>query len=62
MQKRFFPAGKDNKKRAFQDYRWNRFKKTDPRDIYGALFGVHGPVRLKSVGWSAVSTHPAAGI
>ena len=34
MQKRFFPEGKDNKKRSFQDYRWNRFKNTDPRDMY----------------------------
>jgi type I restriction-modification system DNA methylase subunit len=28
MQKRFFPEGKDSKKRSFQDYRWNRFKNT----------------------------------
>ena len=34
MQKRFFPEGKDNKKRPFQDYRWSRFKNTDPRDMY----------------------------
>jgi type I restriction enzyme M protein len=34
MQKRFSPAGKDNKKRSFQDYRWNCFKNTDPRDMY----------------------------
>ena len=34
MQKRFFPEGKDIKKRSFQDYRWNRFKNTDPRDMY----------------------------
>ncbi len=34
MQKRFFPDGKDNKKRSFQDYRWNRFKNFDPRDMY----------------------------
>src|SRR6185312_3075950 len=29
MQKRFFPEGKDSKKRSFHDYRWNRFKNTD---------------------------------
>src|ERR1039457_5319416 len=34
MQKRFFPDGKDSKKRSFQDYRWNRFKNFDPRDMY----------------------------
>jgi len=34
MQKRFFPEGKDSKKRSFQDYRWNRFKNNDPRDMY----------------------------
>ena len=34
MRKRFFPEGKDSKKRSFQDYRWNGFKNTDPRDMY----------------------------
>jgi type I restriction enzyme M protein len=34
MDKRFFPAGKDSKKRSYQDYRWNRFKNFDPRDMY----------------------------
>src|ERR1700680_3940095 len=37
MQKRFFPDGKDSKKRPFQDYRWNRFKNTDPRDMYAVV-------------------------
>src|SRR5579864_9105790 len=37
MQKRFFPEGKDNKKRSFQDYRWNRFKTFDPRDMYAVV-------------------------
>jgi type I restriction enzyme M protein len=37
MQKRFFPEGKDSKKRSFQDYRWNRFKNTDPRDMYAVV-------------------------
>jgi len=36
MQKRFFPDGKDRKKRP-QDYRWNRFKNTDPRDMYAVV-------------------------
>ena len=34
MQKRFFPEGKDNKKRPYQDFRWSRFKNFDPRDTY----------------------------
>jgi len=34
MQKRFFPEGKDGKERPYQDYRWNRFKNFDPRDMY----------------------------
>src|SRR6266853_1005063 len=37
MQKRFFPEGKDSKRRSFQDYRWNRFKNTDPRDMYAVV-------------------------
>src|SRR5436309_3535314 len=37
MQKRFFPEGKDSKKRSFQDYRWNRFKNIDPRDMYAVV-------------------------
>jgi hypothetical protein len=34
MVKRFFPEGKDSKKRAYQDFRWSRFKNFDPRDMY----------------------------
>lgn len=34
IQKRFFPEGKDSKKRSYQDFRWNRFKNFDPRDMY----------------------------
>src|SRR6202140_5467830 len=37
MQKRFFPEGKDSKKRSFQDSRWNRLKNTDPRDMYAVV-------------------------
>jgi len=28
---------KDSKKRFFQDFRWNRFKNFDPRDMYTAV-------------------------
>jgi type I restriction enzyme M protein len=34
MQKRFFPEGKDKKKRPCQDFRWNRFKNFEARDMY----------------------------
>src|SRR6266404_1455773 len=34
MQKRFFPEGKDSKKRHYQDYRWKSFKNFEPRDMY----------------------------
>src|SRR5690348_10563253 len=33
-QRRFFPEGKDGRKRSYQDFRWNRFKNFDPRDMY----------------------------
>jgi type I restriction enzyme M protein len=32
--RRFFPEGKDNKKRPYQDFRWARFKNFDPREMY----------------------------
>src|SRR5690348_2482588 len=34
LQKRFFPEGKDSKGRTYQDYRWNRFKNFDSREMY----------------------------
>src|SRR5436190_23431838 len=34
MQKRFFPEGKDTKKRRFHDCRWKNFKNFEPRDMY----------------------------
>src|ERR1700747_2793056 len=37
IQKRFFPEGKDNKNRSYQNYRWNRFKNFDPRDMYNVV-------------------------
>src|SRR5690349_11962461 len=37
IEKRFFPVGKDNKKRPYQDFRWNRFKNFDPRDMYAVV-------------------------
>jgi len=37
MQKRFFPEGKDNKKRPYQDFRWSRFKNFEPRDMYNVV-------------------------
>jgi type I restriction enzyme M protein len=37
MRKRFFPEGKDDKKRSFQDYRWNRFKNFEAREMYTVI-------------------------
>lgn len=34
VQTRFFPEGKDSRKRPYQDFRWGRFKNFDPRDMY----------------------------
>src|SRR5437667_11446194 len=34
MQKRFFAERKDNKKRAYQDYRWKNFKNFEARGMY----------------------------
>ena len=34
MERRFFPEGKDSKKRSYEDYRWSRFKNFEPRDMY----------------------------
>jgi type I restriction enzyme M protein len=37
MGKRFFPEGKDNKKRPHQDFRWNRFKNMEAREMYKVI-------------------------
>src|SRR5437773_212739 len=37
MQKRFFPEGKDSKKRSYQGFRWNRFKNFEPRDMFTVI-------------------------
>ena len=34
MEKRFFPERRDNNKRLYQDFRWNRFKNFDSREMY----------------------------
>src|SRR5580700_3092789 len=34
MEKRFFPAGKDERKRPYQDFRWNHFKNFEPREMF----------------------------
>src|SRR5258707_15782410 len=37
MGKRFFPEGKDSKNRPYQDYRWNRFKNFEAREMYTVI-------------------------
>src|SRR5246127_5351187 len=34
IEQRFFPEAKDSRKRPYQDFRWNRFKNFDPREMY----------------------------
>ena len=34
LEQRVFPAGKDAKKRSFEDYRWSRFKHFAPADMF----------------------------
>src|SRR5215471_11204216 len=36
-QKRFFPEGKDDKKRSYQDFRWKNFKNFESRDMYNVV-------------------------
>src|SRR5438876_7909410 len=49
MQKRFFPEGKDSKKRRYQDYRWKNFKNFEPRDMY-TVVGEHVFPWLRTLG------------
>jgi type I restriction enzyme M protein len=37
MDKRFFPQGKDSKKRPYQDFRWTRFKNLEAREMYTVI-------------------------
>jgi type I restriction enzyme M protein len=34
VERRVFPAGKDKKKRPYDDYRWSRFKNRGPQEMY----------------------------
>jgi type I restriction enzyme M protein len=35
--RRFFPTGKDSKKRLYQDFRWSHFKNFEPREMYAVI-------------------------
>jgi type I restriction enzyme M protein len=37
MQKRFFPQGKDGKKRPYQDFRWRHFRDFEAREMYTVI-------------------------
>ncbi|GMV83794.1 MAG: hypothetical protein AMXMBFR7_49780 [Planctomycetota bacterium] len=37
LERPVFPKGKDEKKRAYEDLRWSRFKNFDPKDMYTVL-------------------------
>jgi len=47
VQKRFFPEGKDSKKRSFQDYRWTASKT---------------PIRATCMWWSASTSSPGSAL
>src|SRR5438477_12972225 len=40
MERRVFPEGKDARGRAYEDFRWSRFKHFDAREMY-ALIAEH---------------------
>jgi len=37
MERRVFPAGKDSKKRPYEDFRWSRFKHFAPAEMYAVV-------------------------
>jgi type I restriction enzyme M protein len=49
MERKIFPAGKDAKKRLYEDYRWSRFKNFAPADMY-TLVGEHVFPFLRTLG------------
>ena len=49
MERRVFPAGKDPKKRPFEDLRWSRFKNFAPADMF-TLVGEHVFPFLRTLG------------
>ena len=34
IERRIFPEGKDGKGRAYEDFRWSRFKNMEPREMF----------------------------
>lgn len=49
MERRVFPAGKDSKKRPYEDYRWSRFKHFEAKDMF-ALVSDHVFPFLRTLG------------
>ena len=49
MARRIFPAGKDAKKRSYEDYRWSRFKQTAPEQMFETVRNEAFPF-IKSLG------------
>src|SRR5215470_10569702 len=37
MERRIFPAGKDAKKKPYEDFRWSRFKNTEARAMFETI-------------------------
>src|SRR5438132_5726928 len=49
IERRIFPAGKDPKKRPYEDFRWSRFKHFEPREMF-AVVGEHVFPFLRALG------------
>ena len=55
MQKRFFPEGKDKKKRPYQDFRWSRFKNFETSNMY-TVISEHVFPWLRDLGGNGTTT------
>jgi type I restriction enzyme M protein len=49
MERRVFPAGKDSRKRPYEDFRWSRFKHFAPAEMY-TVVGEHVFPFLRTLG------------
>jgi hypothetical protein len=49
LERRVFPAGKDSKKRPYEDFRWSRFKHMAPAEMY-TVVGEHVFPFLRTLG------------
>jgi type I restriction enzyme M protein len=43
LERRVFPEGKDSKGRAYEDFRWSRFKHFEAKEMFTVVHGVENP-------------------